>query len=62
MLGFQWQIQWMGGGTRNMKSMRPLLAAIFFMTYFYRPNWTPWIPYWIYTFHMLVGTVYGSCT
>ena len=26
----------MGGGARNMKSMGPPLAAIFFMTYFYR--------------------------
>ena len=25
-----------GSGTRKMKSMRPPLAAIFFMTYFYR--------------------------
>ena len=25
-----------GGGRRNMKSMWPPLAAIFFMTYFYR--------------------------
>ena len=25
-----------GGGPRNMKSMRPNLAAIFYMTYFYR--------------------------
>ena len=26
------------GGPRNMKSMRPPLAAIFFMTYFYKPG------------------------
>ena len=27
---------WVRGGPRNMKSMRPPLVAIFFMTYFYR--------------------------
>ena len=39
-------------GPRNMKSMRPPLAAIFFMTYFYRarggimaPLAPPWIRY-----------------
>ena len=41
-----------GGGARNMKSMWPSLAAIFFMTYLYRagggghgPLGTPWIHY-----------------
>ena len=29
------------GGARNMKSMRPNSAAIFFMTYFYRGAWHP---------------------
>ena len=43
---------WVRGGPRNMKSMRPPLAAIFFMTYFHRargghgPLSTPWIRYW----------------
>ena len=32
------------GGPRNMKSMRPPLAAIFFMTYFYRARGGPWPP------------------
>ena len=40
-----------GGATRNMKSMRLPLTAIFFMTYFYRargeswPPRAPWISY-----------------
>ena len=41
------------GGLRNMKSMWPPLAAIFFMTYFHRARGGPWPPrpprirYWI---------------
>ena len=33
-----------GEGPRNLKSIRPLLVAIFFMTYFYRAGeaWSPW--------------------
>ena len=31
------------GGARNMKSMHPPLAAIFFMTFFYRAG-RPWSP------------------
>ena len=33
-----------GGGPRNMKSMWPPLAAIFFMTYFYRAWGGAWPP------------------
>ena len=33
-----------GGGPRNMKSMWPPLAAIFFMTCFYRARGGPWPP------------------
>ena len=33
------------GGPRNMKSMRPPSAAIFFMTYFYRARGGPWPPW-----------------
>ena len=40
----QHRIQWPGwGGARNMNSMGPPLAAIFFMTYFYRA-WGAWPP------------------
>ena len=34
---------WVGEGERNMKSMWPPLAAIFFMTYLYRAG-GPWPP------------------
>ena len=35
-----------GGGARNMKYKGPLMAAIFFMTSFYRDGgaWPPWLP------------------
>ena len=32
------------GGPRNLKSMRPPLVAIFFMTYFHRARGGPWPP------------------
>ena len=49
---YQHQIQRQGGeGARNMKSMWPPLAAIFFMTYLYRAGGAmappPWIRYCI---------------
>ena len=42
-----------GRGATNMKSLRLPLAAIFFMTNFYRtggpwPPWPPWIRYWVF--------------
>ena len=48
-----------GGGPRNMKSMWPPLAAIFFMTCFYRARgggaWPPRPPPWIRYCHRSAG-------
>ena len=53
-----------GGRPTNMKSMPPLVVAIFFMTTFYRPRggpWPPWPPPGSATESLAAGCLPNMC-